>query len=305
MIANQARAAAHAKPAADLELGKFGDGYSASDAEGEGGGILSIIVYGLSLFSLVPSVIFFLAPPSNSPMLGHAMGAAGLVIGVYMVLFSDQLMTYLRLWRQLHYLQYNNKMMASVLGKQKQVVKHLQESEHALNSADKLPTEDGETIWDRVSHCMGTVMRGTKDCTRRIIEAHLLFLERMDHIQGQETIDYLTDVFCDMFGRIIQDARQRFGEMDRGIKLSRQWQEHSDLSTDLFAIIVEIVLFTENPAEIADKVEAVCGAQLTADGKLANAVDFSVSEARAVAQELRAADSWASAEAFAFGTGGQ
>lgn len=297
---------AHAKLAADLELGHFGDGVQASNAIEGGGRVLSIVVHSLSFFILVPSVMAFLDPFSNSPTLGHAMGAAGVIIGLYLALFSDQLVTYARLWRQVHYLHDNQKIMGSELARQKRDIEHLHAGQKALDCADKFLTENGETIWDRISHSMATMTRTTKASTRHIVEAHLIFLEDENgNIRGQGMVNAFMHVFQNMCVRYVQDAQQRFGEMTRGLIVSRRWQEHGSLPCNVFPLIVEVALFADNIAEIADKAMAIADAHLTAEGKLADADDLSTSEAAAVRNELRAVDSWASAEAFAFGTGGQ
>lgn len=303
-MAASAAAVPLAAPAFDLENGA---NRQSKEEPAEGISIYYYIVYGFSVFILVLGAWAWLLPFSESSIVGTVLGAGGLVTGLFLILNTDLLVTWMRLTVEMRKFKANNEKYKANLVVQGKKVKKLKEAEKALKRFDGFCNGSLENFTDELGELVST----SRDNTRRNIVGLLTVVRpKQEDVQAGESLDSLVRMFECMYVRAFPDIEKRIAEMYKGLEGSPRWKEVQSLSVDRLKFILASVLF-EDLKDVRDNVTAKIQAATTGDfaggwEQIASASSYDPSwvdaEAFAAGQKAPAVqkkDSWADAMDFA------
>lgn len=233
-------AAPLAAPAFDVEKGR--DATGEEEEEVEQFPILYSIVYGFSLFMLVAGVWAFFFPFSNSTIVADLAGFGGLATGIFLMLNSDLMVTFMRLLQEMHRFRESNQKYRKNLSCQKKKIRKLQETQKALERLDRLANGNMGNMQAE----MLEMRSNSRDSTRMNIVGILTVIRpKQEDIRAGKDLDTLVDIFTSMYGHVVLDVEKRLAEMMKGLDASPRWQKEQTMSVDKLKFIFASTLFEE------------------------------------------------------------
>jgi len=225
----------------DLELGKASD-QGRKEGEEEPLSVLYNIVYSFSLVVVTLGVSQTIYPLSESWVLTNIVGPVGILVGIFLLLNADLLVTYMRLIKEMHRFRMNNMRYKASLVVQKKKVEQLKQCSKAL---DRLQRHCHNNLQDmeKELHKMSATSR---DRFRHMCKdlVWCLWPSNAD-IHGGKDLDNVIRTFSNVYARAVPDLHDRAGKLREGLAASPRWREVQQLSVNRLKFILAHVIFEE------------------------------------------------------------
>jgi len=254
-------------------------------------------VYIFSMFMMAVGTWDFFFPFSTSTFVKIIMGPGGLVTGIFLVLNTDLLVTYLRLVKEMGRLKENNRQFRTSLVEQKKKIRKLHEAEKALAEFEEFC---GGSM-GQLAKEMGEMTANARDSTRLTIAGMLSITRpKQEDVLAGKDLQTIVQSFSNTYVRAFPRIDERFAEMHKGLEASPRWQRVQSLSVNRLKLILASVFFDE----IKDIKEAVMAKVEAESDRLAstrseNSLD--AKKEKVTASVPMEEDPWAEAAAFAEG----
>jgi len=246
------------------------------------------VAYGLSLFVLTLGMWAFFFSVSNSHLVSSILGWGGLIIGVFLVLNTDLLVTYARLVRETGRLKQSNKNYRSGLAQQKKIIKELTETEKAVQRFDAMCGGSMEQLQEELNE----MRENSKMNTQRNIGGFFMVTrpQGQDFKAGGRELDAVLQTLSNTYIQAFPHVDVRFAEMHKGFQASGRWNQMQTVSCNRLKHIIISALF-EKVEDIKESVREKLDAETD---ELASGVS-QVFETPTAAPKR---DSWSDALAF-------
>eukprot|EP00931_Biecheleriopsis_adriatica_P088410 TRINITY_DN62739_c0_g1_i1.p1 TRINITY_DN62739_c0_g1~~TRINITY_DN62739_c0_g1_i1.p1 ORF type:complete len:710 (+),score=151.63 TRINITY_DN62739_c0_g1_i1:43-2130(+) len=239
-----------------LDKAKAADG--TSDDEGskeEDFNSLYYIVYAFSVIVFIVGLWMYLIPQPGvvRPVTGTLLFACG----IFLMLNSDLIVTYVRLHEQVGRFEKNNERFENSLKQQALEVRKLQTAAKGFEEIDRKFGGDVKRAMKEVKQLETSSRANIGMCTKELCK--LYFDLDKDHKidEGKELSDSL-DALATTFGSIIKDLRkQRIPKLQQALSDHPNFKRDKAVSIDTFAEAFEVSMFAHDPNQIPQAVNGI------------------------------------------------
>lgn len=208
----------------------------------------SVVVFGVGLYMyLVPQ------PGLVRPVTGALLFACG----IFLLMNSDLIVTYMRLHEQVGKFKANNERFEQGLQQQGKECRRLQTASKGLEEIDRKFGGSVQRAMKEVKQLQTSARCSVGMSCKEL--CRLYFDKDKDRqIDDGEELDASLDLLATIFGALVKDLRKvRVPKLKDGIKANEKFQKNKGLSVSEFSEVFECALFQPDPATIPQAVNQV------------------------------------------------
>lgn len=215
---------------------------------------LYYLVYGLSILVFVAGFFMYVSPQPG--LLRPVTGTLLFACGIFLLMNSDLIVTYVRLHEQVRRFKINNERFQQNLEKQSIEVRRLQTAAKGLEEIDRKFGGSVERAMKEVQQ-LETAVRANIGMNCK--ELCRLYLDKdKDRHLGLKELDESLDMMATIFGAIMPDLRlMRLPKLKQVVSGHPRFLKDGGLTVPTFVEVFECALFAHEPSAIATAVKKV------------------------------------------------
>lgn len=238
---------------ADLEQGKGSTQQETPDAPKEEFNQWYYIVYAFSMIVMVIGVLAYFFGGG-----GLAQGITStllLIVGIYLPLQADLVVTYFRLMKETQRFKQNNKRFKGGLRRQETEIRKLKKAKDAFEKLDKQFGGSLDRAAEELQELQATARDRIQQSSNALLSMYSANKDRI--IVAGEKLDDAFVMLSSLYCRIYPKFFKRMEEMRKGIEQSPRFQKEQGLTPTRFSKCFEVSLSEDKIENIVDKVKIV------------------------------------------------